>query len=62
LISYGLGWQRYDHAVFVPSQFSPNSEIAVNNDSDGSAYMSPNELLALMQQNPIYQLETSQID
>jgi hypothetical protein len=62
LINYGLGWQRYDHARFVRSRLSPNPENAANSVSGSGAYMSPSELLALMQKNSMYQLEASQTD
>ena len=52
LIDYGLGWQRYDHAVFV--RRSRGQRIDVIGRSN-SPYMSPVELLNLMKVHPAYQ-------
>jgi len=51
-VDYGLGWQRYDHSVFLRSSFGidPNAE-----PNPGSAYMGPRELLSLIEANPAYQ-------
>lgn len=54
LIRYGLGWQRYDHALFVRTRFLGSREAALNSDGGGGAYMSPAELMRLMQQNESY--------
>lgn len=54
LIRYGLGWQRYDHALFVRTEFLGSREAALNSDGGGGAYMSPSELMRLMQQNESY--------
>ncbi len=62
LIEYGLGWQRYDHALFVRTKLSDNSADAENAEGGGGAYMSPNELISLMQKNPIYEIPTSRTD
>ncbi|NQV69668.1 MAG: hypothetical protein HQ498_06550 [Pseudohongiella sp.] len=54
LISYGLGWQRYDHATFVRRRFAPdpksnaNAELSSTTEVGRGAYMSPEELLAIM--------------
>lgn len=49
LIAYGLGWQRYDHALFVRSQLLGSEEAALAAEGGGGAYMSPSELLREMQ-------------
>lgn len=60
LISYGLGWQRYDHASFVRSRFRGSSEsnidaeVTANTEGGGGAYMSPNELLRIMNATTSY--------
>lgn len=46
LIEFGLGWQRYDHSLFVRRRLSPNTDAAVTAEGGGGAYMSPAELLA----------------
>ena len=45
LIDHGLGWQRYDHALFVRSRL--NNSVANVNTAEGGdgAYMSPAEIL-----------------
>jgi hypothetical protein len=62
LINYGLGWQRYDHALFVRSELTKNREAAADSEGGNGAYMSPNELLSIMAQNPIYQSLATQKD
>ncbi len=62
LIHYGLGWQRYDHALFVRSKPTSNPATAASSPSPGGAYMSPNELMSIMEKNPIYQTSTIQTD
>ncbi|MFT4860836.1 MAG: hypothetical protein ACI95C_000034 [Pseudohongiellaceae bacterium] len=62
LIHYGLGWQRYDHALFVRSRLNSNSETISSSSGSGGAYMSPNELMSIMEQNSIYGLSTTQTD
>ena len=52
LIRYGLGWQRYDHALFVRSRFATSLKAASNNE--GGAYMSPAELLQIIENSEIY--------
>jgi len=48
LITYGLGWQRFDHALFVRSQFLGSEAEALTTEGGGGAYMSPAELLQEM--------------
>jgi hypothetical protein len=51
LVDFGLGWQRYDHSVFVrQSRGQPINTIA----RSSSPYMSPVELLTLMEAHPAY--------
>ena len=52
LVDYGLGWQRYDHSVFIRRSRGLSIESAGNSNS---AYLSPIELLTLMEANPVYQ-------
>lgn len=56
LIDYGLGWQRYDHAIFLRSRFaSDNSrQSELEDGGGGGAYMSPRELLTLMEGHAAY--------
>lgn len=54
LIDYGLGWQRYDHALFVRSRFASSPEAAINTQGGGGAYMSPAELLQIIESNESY--------
>ncbi|NKB35407.1 MAG: hypothetical protein GKR91_20090 [Pseudomonadales bacterium] len=54
LISHGLGWQRYDHALFVRGRFAASAEAAANIEGGGGAYMSPAELLRIIEGNAIY--------
>ena len=54
LIRYGLGWQRYDHALFVRSRFVTSLKAASNNERGGGAYMSPAELLQIIENSEIY--------
>lgn len=60
LIGYGLGWQRYDHASFVRHRFSANTETNSNTEvistaeGGGGAYMSPAELLGIMNNTESY--------
>ncbi len=55
LIDYGLGWQRYDHALFVRSQLNADPQAALNSEGGGGAYMSPADLMRLMRENPAYE-------
>lgn len=52
LVSYGLGWQRYDHSVFIRRSRGISIDSIGNSNS---AYLGPKELLSLMQSNPAYQ-------
>lgn len=54
LIEHGLGWQRYDHALFVRSRL--NSSLVDPNKAEGGggAYMSPAEILEHIQRNEDY--------
>ena len=54
LIAYGLGWQRYDHALFVRRRFAPDPAAAASTEGGGGAYMSPAELLRLIEDNANY--------
>ncbi|MEQ8955212.1 MAG: hypothetical protein RL120_13855 [Gammaproteobacteria bacterium] len=58
LIEYGLGWQRYDHALFVRGEFAANPEIAANSPGGGGAYMSPLELREIMNSIAAYGVES----
>lgn len=51
-VEYGLGWQRYDHSVFLRNSFGADPFAEA---SPGSAYLGPRELLSLMESNPAYQ-------
>ena len=62
LISYGLGWQRYDHAVYVRSRLTGTADAALNSQGGGCAYLSPNELLSSMEESPGYDLRLKQTD
>lgn len=48
LITYGLGWQRFEHALFVRTQFLGSEAEALAMEGGGGAYMSPAELLQEM--------------
>ncbi len=54
LIDYGLGWQRYDHASFVRRRFASNLSSANTTQGGGGAYMSPAELLRIMENHESY--------
>ena len=54
LIDYGLGWQRYDHARFLRARFGGSEAAAMNMQGGGGAYMSPAELLKIIDNHPIY--------
>ena len=55
LIDYGLGWQRYDHALFVRSQLNSDPQAALTSEGGGGAYMSPAEIMRLLRANPAYE-------
>jgi len=48
-VAYGLGWQRYDHALFVRNRFASSASAAMNQEGGGGAYMSPGELRSLIE-------------
>jgi hypothetical protein len=54
LIDYGLGWQRFDHATFVRSRISQNSASAFTAEGGGGAYMSPAEILSIIEDHEAY--------
>ncbi len=54
LIDYGLGWQRYDHALFVRRRFTTSTESAADIEGGGGAYMSPAELLRIIENHELY--------
>lgn len=54
LVDYGLGWQRYDHAMFVRGRLSDNPDQVLLQEGGGGAYMSPAELLQLINNNEHY--------
>lgn len=54
LVRYGLGWQRYDHAVFLREAMGRPVDDRLP-DTPG-AYLSPGELLALMDRDPAYHM------
>lgn len=49
LIEHGLGWQRYDHALFVRKRFASTEQAAATTEGGGGAYMSPQEILSHIQ-------------
>lgn len=53
LIEHGLGWQRLEHARFVRQRLGL-PEHADNPTAEGSAYMSPNELIKLIDNHDAY--------
>ncbi|GJM12437.1 MAG: hypothetical protein DHS20C12_08400 [Pseudohongiella sp.] len=54
LIDYGLGWQRFDHASFVRGWNSQDAEAASTSEGGGGAYMSPAEIMQIMQDHEVY--------
>lgn len=54
LITYGLGWQRYDHARFLRDRFRSGEEDITAVEGGGGAYLGPNALLNLIEKNSIY--------
>jgi len=54
LVRYGLGWQRYDHAMFLRTSFYGDTEEAANSEGGGGAYMSPAELRSLIDASEYY--------
>jgi len=54
LIDHGLGWQRLEHATFVRGQIAGENVSAFAAEGGGGAYMSPAELLSILQAHPAY--------
>ena len=54
LIDYGLGWQRFDHATFVRSRISQDRASAFTAEGGGGAYMSPAEIMRIMEGHEVY--------
>ena len=54
LIEYGLGWQRFDHSMFLRTSIIENTQEAFNTEGAGGAYMSPKEFLENMADSGLY--------
>lgn len=54
LIERGLGWQRFDHATFVRSRISRDRASAFTAEGGGGAYMSPAEILRIIESHESY--------
>lgn len=54
LIDYGLGWQRFDHATFVRGRISQDRASAFTAEGGGGAYMSPAEIMQIMEDHEVY--------
>lgn len=54
LIDYGLGWQRFDHATFVRGRISQDRASAFTAEGGGGAYMSPAEIMRIMEGHEAY--------
>lgn len=54
LIDYGLGWQRFDHATFIRSRISQDLVSAFTAEGGSGAYMSPAEIMRIMEEHEIY--------
>lgn len=54
LIEHGLGWQRLEHATFVRGQIAGDNVSAFTAEGGGGAYMSPAEILGILQAHPAY--------
>jgi hypothetical protein len=54
LIDYGLGWQRFDHATFVRGRISQDRASAFTAEGGGGAYMSPAEIMRIMEDHEVY--------
>ena len=52
LVAMGLGWQRYDHAVFVSENIKP--EFVSPNTAEGSIYLTPESLLMAIKADAQY--------
>jgi hypothetical protein len=57
-VDYGLGWQRFDHSVFLRRSRGVDPFAEPN---PGSTYLGPPELLSLMEANPAYQSTLAQL-
>ena len=51
-VEHGLGWQRYDHSLFLRTSFGADPDAPPN---PNSAYTGPRELMELIEANPAYQ-------
>jgi len=58
LINYGLGWQRFDHARFIRGRIPQNQISASTAEGGGGAYMSPAEILRIIQGHEAYANQT----
>lgn len=58
LIAHGLGWQRYDHSMFVRSRLNNSNAEPSTVEGGGGAYMSPAEILKHINNNRSYTDET----
>lgn len=54
LIEHGLGWQRFDHATFVRGGRVREQEAALGTEGGGGAYMSPAEIMRIMEGHETY--------
>jgi hypothetical protein len=54
LIDHGLGWQRYDHSLFVRRRLNNSIAQASATEGGGGAYMSPVEILKNINDNSRY--------
>lgn len=54
LIDHGLGWQRYDHSLFVRRRLNNSIAEASATEGGGGAYMSPAEILTHINNNKKY--------
>lgn len=59
--SYGLGWQSFDHALFVRGQLTGSREAGMNGEG-GGAYMSPSALLRIIKSDTAYQNSRGVLD
>jgi hypothetical protein len=57
-VDYGLGWQRFDHSVFLRKSRGVDPLAEPN---PGSTYLAPTELLSLMEANPAYKSTLAQL-
>ncbi len=57
-VEYGLGWQRFDHSVFIRTSrgLDPMAE-----PNSASTYLGPPELLDIMEADPAYRATFSQL-